>query len=457
MVRTVDITVERMTRTKVSPVRSEYLRIIDRRGVYGVIEEDVTRIDRTAVVVKIALKLEGYLGSFGNVDIEIGANVVLLKVDIGVEIVHPLIAHQSVVLIESRRKVVARHLAAAADVEVHALVHGRRFEHFFNPVHRRINIRITVRIHRSGNLGLRVRQNAEGITRRNGLVIEPHISNRISDINHSSRHRPCILNAHRDPRRTFTPLFRSNQNHSVSSTRTVKRRSNGVLHDRKTLDVIGLETSQIVRADLHTVNQHQWTLPIAERCYTANEELGVVTSGLTAGPIGHHTRHTPYEGCSKITARNLQFGRFHRRNRTHNTLFLLPGKSDDRHILERRGLLLHHDSKLKSCSDDYRSILHTEKRGNQYILRCRLYLKESVGTCNDAASLTLHLYDGSNKGRTLSVNNPTLNSRDLRLRRCLRSTVASGTPRKRRTGSYGQQQNQQSCCRNGIFKHKFSF
>ena len=54
MVRTVDITVERMTRTKVSPVRSEYLRIIDRRGVYGVIEEDVTRIDRTAVVVKIA-------------------------------------------------------------------------------------------------------------------------------------------------------------------------------------------------------------------------------------------------------------------------------------------------------------------------------------------------------------------------------------------------------------------
>ena len=122
MVRTVDITVERMTRTKVSPVRSEYLRIIDRRGVYGVIEEDVTRIDRTAVVVKIALKLEGYLGSFGNVDIEIGANVVLLKVDIGVEIVHPLIAHQSVVLIESRRKVVARHLAAAADVEIHAQV-----------------------------------------------------------------------------------------------------------------------------------------------------------------------------------------------------------------------------------------------------------------------------------------------------------------------------------------------
>ena len=165
---------------------------------HGVIEEDIACFDRTTVIVEVALEFESYFGSFGDVDIEVGSDVVFFEVDVGVEIVHPLVAHQSVILIEGCREIIARHLTAAADVEVHALVHGCGFEHFLDPVYCRIDIRIAVRIHRRGDFGFGIRQDAEGIACRDGFVVESHIGNGIGDINHPSRHRPCVLNTYGD-------------------------------------------------------------------------------------------------------------------------------------------------------------------------------------------------------------------------------------------------------------------
>jgi len=135
-------------------------------------------VERSAVIVEIAVDTQHRLGRLGQIDVDVRADHIFLQVDIAVEIVFLGYIKDTVVLGDAPGNVVAGYCSAAADVEIQAVVHGVVLEQQVLPVGGRIHLGIGAGY---GVVDLRggVRQIPQRITGAHRFIVQVHIGDGI--------------------------------------------------------------------------------------------------------------------------------------------------------------------------------------------------------------------------------------------------------------------------------------
>ena len=86
-----------------------------------------------------------------------------------------------------------------------------------------------------------------------------------------------------------------NDEHTVSTTRTIHGGGRGVLKDREALDYVWVEVVEVVLRNLHTIHNDKRRLGTTNGGNTTDVEVRTVGTRLTATLCGDDTRQTAGE------------------------------------------------------------------------------------------------------------------------------------------------------------------
>ncbi len=108
------------------------------------------------------------------------------------------------------------------------------------------------------------------------------MSDRVSDFKFLGRRRNGILYPYIKFRFAFFSMLGSDKNHPVGSPGAIQRCGAGIFQNRKTFDIIGLQTSQIGSGQFNIVYQYQRAAAaISKSGNTPYKELGIIGARLS--------------------------------------------------------------------------------------------------------------------------------------------------------------------------------
>ena len=137
-----------------------------------------------------------------------------------------------------------------------------------------------------------------------------------------------------------TALLGRDEHHAAGRTRTVDRRSAGVLDDLDGLDVVQVVVAVVVAG--HAVDDEQ-RVQAVDRPDAADHDIRTAAR-LAAGLRDHHAGHLTLQSLSHGTGRNvLEIIRFHGSDRTRQIRFRLRSVTHNDHVVQPFGLFFEDD------------------------------------------------------------------------------------------------------------------
>ena len=198
------------------------------------------------IVVELRIDAHCRHRGFGQLQIRIRTDRIVLQADVILEIVSVVVPQHTVVDVERTGQVEACDTPAARDIRIEPLVHGRRFDQLVDPVVVRVEHRV---VPTAGmfDLVLRIGQRRLRVTRQHGLVGQLHVGNVVGETEIAGIGRNGVLGAEVELRLPLAAALGIDQHHAVGTPGTVNRRGRCILQHREVGDVVRLETGQVGR------------------------------------------------------------------------------------------------------------------------------------------------------------------------------------------------------------------
>lgn len=262
----------------------------DRSGITRSAEHLAALFLGSRALVERPVEADDRLGPVRQFDVDVRAQLKPVQLDIVIEIIPAVLLQNALIPQKIGGQIILYGLTASGDIHAVTLIDGKILHHVIVPIDRRIKHRILFKL-RIQNLRGRIGHHLfRTPSCPHSLVVQFHIGNRIGQLHEARVHGGRDFGPDRKPHALFHSALGCHQNNSVRTARTVQGRSAGIFHNRKTPDVIHIETGQIGGAHFDSVDQNQRVFFTgAERSHSANEKFGVVESWLSRTLVCNHT------------------------------------------------------------------------------------------------------------------------------------------------------------------------
>ena len=326
----------------------------DRSGITRSAEHLAALFLGSRALVERPVEADDRLGPARQFDVDVRAQLKPVQLDIVIEIIPAVLLQNALIPQKIGGQIILYGLTASGDIHAVTLIDGKILHHVIVPIDRRIKHRILFKLRIQDLRGRIGHHLFRTPSCPHSLVVQLHIGNRIGQLHEARVHGGRDFGPDRKPHTLLHSALGCHQNNSVRTARTVQGCSAGIFHNRKTPDVIHIETGQIGGAHFDSVDQNQRVFFTgAERSHSANEKFGVVESWLSRTLVCNHTCQLTGKSARKVAGRNTQLPGVDGRHGCDDALLLLRSESHDHNILNllRLGLKDHRKAVRLFCQN----------------------------------------------------------------------------------------------------------
>ena len=274
-----------------------------------------------------------------DIHIHIGTEIKLVVIYVRIVFVYPFVLlKNSIFCRKTSTDVITSHFTTSRCTQEVLLVPGIVFQDNIPPIHIRMKIRIHV-ISKQCQIHIRINRNTS--TCHGSFVGECRIFRSTYIFGHLRRIRNTSICLHLQIQLSRLTLLGTYQYYTVGTTHTINRRRRGILQDRETFDVFGVERIQVT---FDTVNQYQGTLSGTKGTNTTHPELGEILTRLSTTCNGNDARNTSAQHVAYGSGRSFQRSHLNSSNGTcHINLLLYLTRCRNHNLVHYiRTLLQHH-------------------------------------------------------------------------------------------------------------------